>query len=543
MQSIEFYINDRLLDVSDAKSLGIKLSRQIFKPAEFTSKDAQMSYKITIPNTPTNNDIFNYANVEEVKDKFNYEYSAKVYVDNILIFDGLFMLQEITESKYVGNLYIPAYKSVKDIFGERVMNNPSSNTEKNKWLFSINKAKDISDWNIKVLEDFYNNKSSNCLFPYILYGLIPKVPINPDLWVNGEQVGDYTDKDLYDKYARLGYEDIPPALNVLESIKHIFKSNDLSISGTAFNDDRLKHLYMSYSNPTDYIQEWNYGDLGTVAVEGVWSMADKDGSNYWNFERQINLNEDGYGKYFNIDMFNNNRSSISFTDTGTNTIFNEYPDGNNGTRKNLTITIPKDGWYQVDLWSNIHLNNDGESLAFHDNGKKFTGTRQSKTNRNNRFDRSSYEVQLLRDWGDGDFNAGNIVGKYNDPNFPQSGDSIPRYYPKAGGAMVIDPQTNQNFICGIHWGRDDNSRNPMDTNTKANYMFIKNGWSYNRTFTQKERIYNIYDSSNGETYKYYHLGVVWNQPLKVNHIYMCIIPINQIYLTIHYLIGIVQLIM
>lgn len=506
MLQIEFYINDRLLDISDSKSLGIKLSRQIFKPAEFTSKDSQMSYKITLPNTPTNNEVFNYTNIEEVKDKFNYEYDAKVYVDYILIFDGKFMLNEITESKYVGNLYIPAYKSVKDIFGDRVMNNPSSNSEKNKWIFKVSNSSDITAWNKKVLSNFDSNISSDCLFPYILYGLIPKVPINPDLWVNGEQVGDYSAKDLYDKYARLGYEDIAPSFNVLNTIKHIFKANDLNISGTAFDDDRLKHLYMSYSNPSEYIQEWNYGDLATINVNGNYTMADKSGSNYWNFERQIDLNEDGYGKYYNIDLFNCNRSNLNYTDTGTNVIYNEFSDSDNRTRKNLNIIIPKDGWYKVRLSGSLILNNEGTSLAFHDNGKRFTGTTQSRANRHNRFYRSSYEIQLLRDYGEGDFNAGNIVGKYNEPNFPQNKDSIPRYYPEAGGAMVIDPQTNQNFICGLHWGCDDNSYNPKDETVRANYMFIKNGWSYNRSFTQKEKIYNIYDSSNNSTYNYHCYG-------------------------------------
>lgn len=512
MQSIEFYINDKLLDVSDSKSLGIKLSRQIFKPAEFTSKDAQMSYKITIPNTPTNNDIFNYANVEEVKDKFNHEYTAKVYVDNILIFDGLFMLQEIKETKYVGNLYIPAYKSVKDIFGERVMNNPSSNTEKNRWIFNTTSTESINLQNIAALKDFGNNIPSDCIFPYIMYGLIPKVPINPNLYHNGEMTGDYTDKDLYDRYARLGWEDIPPAMNVLKTIQHIFNSNDLTVSGTAFDDDRLKHLYMSYSNPTDYVQEWNYGNLGTIRVEGSWTMADKSGSNYWNFERQVSQDEDGYGKYYSIDLFDCNRSSITYKDTGTNVIYNEYKDkytDKDYTRKNLSVVIPKSGFYKITLSGTIQLNQEGEHLRYWDDtvGNKFTGTRQSHSNRNNRFDRSMYEIQVLRDFGDGDFNSGNIVGHYNEPNFPQSADSLPRYYPYAGGAMVIDPQTNQNFISGLHWGRSDNSSNPMDTGTKANYMFIQNGYSYNKTFSQKQKILNIYNSAyDGDDYNYWCYG-------------------------------------
>lgn len=514
MTSIEFYINDKLIDITDADKLGIRLDKLIFKPAEFTSSDKQKSYTITIPNTPTNNEIFNFANIEEVKNKFNYEYDAKVYVDFILIFDGKFMLSEITENTYKGNLYIPAYKSVKDIFGDRVMNAPTSNADLNKWILPITSATDISTKNTTALINYSNNIASDCLFPFILYGLIPKVPINPNVWYNGEQTGDYTDKDLYDRFARLGYEDIPPSMNVLKTIKHLFSANGLSIGGTAFNDDRLKHLYMSYNNPTDYNQEWNWGDLGSIGVNGSWSMADKNGTNYSNFERQINQDSDNYGLYYSTNLFDCNRSNLTYTDTGTNVIYTEFKDkytDKDYTRKNLSITIPKSGYYKISLSGSINLNNDGEHLRFWDNGNRFTSTRQSHSNRNNRFDRSMYEIQIMRDYGEGDFNAGNIVGKYKEPNFPQTSfddkNQLPKYYPYAGGAMVIDPQTNQNFICGLHWGRHDDDYNPQDGGTKANYMFIQNGWSYNRTFTKRQKILSVYNSSyNGDEFNYHCYG-------------------------------------
>lgn len=499
MVQVEFYINDRLLDISDAKSLGIKLSRQIFKPAEFTSKDAQMSYKINIPATPTNNNIFNYANVEEVKDKFNYEYDAKVYVDYILVFDGKFMLQEITESKYVGNLYIPAYKSVKDIFGERVMNNPSSNSEKNKWLFNITKAADITNWNQQVLTNFNNNKSNNCLFPYILYGLIPKVSKTPDKWENGEQVGDFTDKDLYDSYARLGYEDVPPAMNVLETIKHLFKSNDLSISGTAFDDDRLKHLYMSYSNPTDYNQEWNYGDLGKVRIVGDWNNGYINNGTFYNAEAHINFDDMGDGrKYNNVNLFKCNNTYYSqIDDAGTNVIRNTYKDKYGKTLNDLSLVIPKDGYYKISLKSKINLaySDKGKGWKASATGIRFTSAWQNNAhgNRNNTFDRSQYELQLLRDFGDGDFNAGTCVGLNKNPNFSFNNyNDIPQFYPK--WAMVIDPKTNQHFINGLKWGQGDWFTNPKDDGTYAYYMFIKNGWSWDKQFSQKEKILSVYDS-------------------------------------------------
>lgn len=512
MLQIEFYINDRLLDISDSKSLGIKLSRQIFKPAEFTSKDSQMSYKITLPNTPTNNEIFNFANIEEVKDKFNYEYNAKVYVDYILIFDGKFMLNEITESKYVGNLYIPAYKSVKDIFGDRVMNNPSSNSEKNKWIFKVSNASDITAWNKKVLSNFDSNIPSNCLFPYIMYGLIPKVSKNPDLWVNGEQVGEFTDKDLYDEYARLGYEDIPPAMNVLESIKHLFKANDLNIGGTAFDDDRLKHLYMSYSNPNDYIQEWNYGDLGKIKIIGNWYNGYFSNDNLYNVETHISFDDMGDGrKYNNVNLFQCKNTNISnIEDAGSNVIHNTYKDKYGDYMTDLSVIIPKDGYYKITLYSNINVLYDPKAKGWKDTrtGIRYTTAHQNDAhgNRNNTFDRSSYEIQLLRDFGDGDFNAGTIVGLYRNPNFPfenNNNNTYPRYYPKPQGALVIDPKTNQHFINGLKFGTDDWHKNPKDDGTYCNYMFIKNGWSWDKTFTQKEKILSAYDSSNRSDYNYW----------------------------------------
>ncbi|MDR2950706.1 MAG: hypothetical protein LBV71_16080 [Prevotella sp.] len=527
MQLIEFYINDRLIDYTNANDLGIKLSRQIFKPSEFTSKDSQMSYKITIPNSVTNNEIFNYSNVEEVKDKFNYEYTAKVYVDNILIFDGYFMLQEITEKKYIGNLYIPVYKTIKDIFGNNVMNKPSSNTEKNKWLFNMDGASDISAWNEQVLTNFENNRASDCLFPYILYGLIPKISINPNDYVNGEMVGEYTDKNVYDKYARLGYEDIPPAMNVLETIKHMFVSNGLTISGTAFNDDRLKHLYMSYSNPTDYIQEWNYGDLSTIEVNGSWSMWDMNNT----FEWQISQNSDSYGSYYGTNILDSNRFILNYyTDTGTNTIYNSYDEIKNAVtrkRNNLSITIPQSGYYKITLSGNLSLNTSVYRGELVDNitGKKFTGVIQHNNDtRNNSFQRSMYEIQVLRDFGEGSFTYDKVVGHYNQPNFPQTqaGDTnqYPKYYPFDGEDMIIDPQTNINFISGLHWGNYDNELkdyNPIGGTYPSNYMFMKNGYSWNNTFSQRQKIYHVYDSEksagtdDGVNYRCYNLDDLTNQ--------------------------------
>lgn len=117
MVNTELYINNQLCDIVNPYELGVRFQREILIPSEITTKDVQYSFTIKLPTSNTNNTIFNFANVEEVKNKFNYEYQALLIVDSIKVFDGKFRLTEIDEDTYKGNLYIPAAKTIKDIFG------------------------------------------------------------------------------------------------------------------------------------------------------------------------------------------------------------------------------------------------------------------------------------------------------------------------------------------------------------------------------------------------------------------------------------------
>lgn len=123
MNNIELYINNRLCEIANAEKLGIRLNRILIKPAELNTKDAQYSYSITIPSTNINDEIFGFANVEEVKDKFNHDYNALLYVDAVLVFDGKFRMSEIDkDGNFKGNLLIPAKKTIKELFGDTKMN-------------------------------------------------------------------------------------------------------------------------------------------------------------------------------------------------------------------------------------------------------------------------------------------------------------------------------------------------------------------------------------------------------------------------------------
>ena len=87
--NIELYIGDRLCDIGNPENLGIYLKRVFIKPSELSMKDAQKSYEISLPATPSNNEIFNYANVEEVQGKFKVYDNARLYIDGVLILFGI----------------------------------------------------------------------------------------------------------------------------------------------------------------------------------------------------------------------------------------------------------------------------------------------------------------------------------------------------------------------------------------------------------------------------------------------------------------------
>lgn len=114
MNIVELYINNRLCDT--AADFSVRLNRQLLKPDELNTKDAQYSYSITLPPTSNNHEVFNYSNIEETRDKFNREYHAELIINSVRVFKGLFRMSAITRSYYKGNLYIPAVKSIKGIF-------------------------------------------------------------------------------------------------------------------------------------------------------------------------------------------------------------------------------------------------------------------------------------------------------------------------------------------------------------------------------------------------------------------------------------------
>lgn len=507
MTQIELFINGKPCDIQNPSKLGVRLNRVLINPSELNTKDAQYSYSITLPSTRQNDAIFGYANVEEVKNKFNVDYSALLIVDGVIIFDGKFRMSEITDKIYKGNLILPAQKTVKDIFGDKKMN-----------------ALD-GTWNI----DFYNmveglNAANtdkgipDCIFPFVLYGLLPKVPKN----VEGTE---YTAKTLWDEYVRLGLQDFPPSVNCMKTISKIFRSKNYNIEGNAFDDERLTNLYMSYHNPPGYAQPWHWGRLGEMVVKGKWTNRKTDNDNNEIAREKYYFENEIERKVYVANLLDSSTTEIThITDAGANILYSVVEDTENpkekGRRCQTVITVPFSGLYKVTLKVDMKLDDD--------NNQDYGGTPKIISSRfdkaYNDFDNRAHEVKLLRDYGEGGFGLDSVSmdASYYKPNMPQNqnweqydGDGeveneidFPKYYPVPGEQCVqfIDPCVNEKLLSGFRWGnfKGSDDRFPVrefkaagkgeglsDKDYLGRIMAIKHGWSWDNKFSQKDKIYSV----------------------------------------------------
>lgn len=534
MTNVELYINETLCDIQNPQALGIRLNRVLINPAELEMKDAQYSYSITIPSSPTNDAIFKYINVEEIKNKFNHNHTAQVYVDGVKVFDGRFKLNEIDSSgNFKGNLVVPTPKTVKEIFGDKKMN------EVGEWLLDL--TKDGKPMGMVEMLNKLNAQKGipKAIFPLVLYGLLPKVPKDAE--------GNYSDKDVWDNTVRLGAEDFPPSINCLQAIKHIFESTEYEkdkhyeISGTAFQDPKLTNLYMSYSNPTDYEQPWNWGHLGKIALSGTWKNCDWDeGGLLLNLESQVypteskikdaNNGNERRVEHMAVDLFNSKKAKITVHEDAGYNCYQYKTKQNDTIIEHTNVKIPVSGYYKVMLTGSMELVGS-EDTKKNDRSNGVNGVRlvyadfrgvasdvDGQEVAGNLFHGLRGELKVLRTRHDSiEMNEQVIDGTFYQKNFKQSNDSVsakddvtgfdkfakyPKYFPQENSALWVDPYQNKNFVCGLQWGKSRNplDRNPVEKRTVPSYvMAAKSGISWS---TDNDDVnYCVTNSSEYWTYK------------------------------------------
>lgn len=452
MANIELYINKELCDIGKLDSFSVYLKRQLLNPAELNTKDAQRSYDITLPASAVNNRIFGHINVEETKGKFARLYDALLLVNGIAIFEGKFKLNEITKHTYKGNLGIPAQKTVKDIFGDKMMN------QAGEWLIDFRGIADMTIYN--------KQDNPKCFFPLVLYSLLPK-----DIKADGK----YSNKDILDDTSALSYANIPPSLNCIEALKEIFASEGYKLNGSACDDERINKLYMSYKNPESYTMPWNYGSLAKMQIMGTWSN--------WSNVNGIQLGEVAYTnndandkfRYVNI-LQSANVEISSITDSGVN-IDHVISHRNGRNIQNYFITIPQSGLYKIQFEGSIQL--------FY-----------------NDFRNKRFEIKLLRrrlndeiiDLGKIGYDNSFFSAEGEAENLPQLNNddyTAPKYFPEPGGVNFVDLGHNPYLLCGLSFGKhSDRATNPKDTeNLYCNTIAIRGGKSWNLKDHPNDYIY------------------------------------------------------
>lgn len=450
--NIELYISNRLCDID--KSLNIYLRRQFINPAELNGKDAQKSYEITLPATANNNDIFSYANVEEMQGKFRIYDNAKLYIGSTLVLDGKFRMSEITRDSYKGNLGIPAPITISDVFGNTTMNQAGS------WLIPFAGVSDITKYNTGGHDKNIFGNISPCIFPLVLYGLLQKD--------NGNN--NASGKDILDESVRFGLADFPPSVNCMHMLKQIFRNTGYNLSGNAISDDRLSNLFVSYKNENDYPLPFEYKKL---VLSGTWTNYNEATETV---ENEVAANGDD-PTFITCDMLKGVNFIPNILSNESNMFFNG------------TITIPRSGLYKIVFNAEMkiskypYLNVYGSK-----DGIRVVEPLVAEQGRYNNLSNTRFEIKLVRNklGGGNDLSRGKIDNLFYRDNIDQTEDVNGSIFPipRGSGVNFIDPLQNSDLLCGFAWGTNGDSRyiNPSN-NTSYHYnpIAITGGYSWDRS--------------------------------------------------------------
>lgn len=439
--NVELYIDNQLCDLPDPTQLNIVLKRVFINPSSLSTKDAQKSYDMTLPPTPRNNAIFRHINIEEVQNKFSYYPDARLYTNGTLILDGKFRLSGISKSGYQGNLGVPAPLTAKDVFGNTTM------SQIGDWLFNYDGLQSIETYNNLRYNDKKYGNIAPFIIPFVLYGLMPDKD-----YMSGKNI----DREEISEDIEFKHEDFPPSVNCLHLIKEIFEKAKYSISGNAFDDERLKNLYVSYKNDEDYKIELNVKPL---SVKGSWC----------NYNPDTNLYETKYKAKDYIWCGNKSYSCVSAnlfvgrnvnispanikSDDAGNLTYTKNKDFNE-----LKFRIPYSGLYKIDLSASIQCLNYFR-----------TGMNPFIDYKNFRKVQSELKLIRYKHEDDNEFLWDNE--KFDNTFYTQNTNSIdctPRIndlFPREGAVHFIDPKQNPNLIGGFSWGSNDY---PSDSNYFAN---------------------------------------------------------------------------
>ena len=316
---VQLYINGKLCDVDE--EMDIQLEKDFDNSEEHVIEEAEYSFEVELPITDGNRTAFGFVDVFDVGNKFNQVYDAVLNVDESNILVGKFILEEIDNEYYSGNLYVPAKKTLKDVLGDKKMQDIAPHE------YYISTWDDIKKINTDVIYNRSDDK--HIVYPYVLY----RLPYN-----NTGSTLPITTQDLSASGSTFTTENIFPAYNVLSVLKDIFKGEGYNLQGNIFSIEKFNELYQSFNySYNDYHEGKNTPYYLSFSCD--YNM--RTNNNTSSTLQVVNLFDEPSMKY----------GTDAFLLSENSKIYNEVDDYNmlakGANTEARTLVVPKSGWYKI----------------------------------------------------------------------------------------------------------------------------------------------------------------------------------------------------
>ena len=352
--TIEIHVNGEQCDLYSQDKLNLRINNVVFDPTSMQTKSGEYSFSFSLPVTPKNARIFNYANNSAKLGKFNAQYDCEVYADGTPVFKGTLRLSETTLTDFKANLVNIKINNVEDIFGEMKMDDL-------EWDVPFEGTSTINEVNRNLDTDYY--------FPLACYGVFPKLPYK----TYGEDISEYTDLLYLDKYVRWYWESFHPSLRLTALIKKLFEARGYNVSGDFFDDANANSIFLSEYLSADQDPTYNLDNpkIGRLTIGGqfnnyknLYEFATSENrvpSNIRYGIQDLNYPKEkitaaGQEDYYNLSKIY--RYDIWGTPQGTwhtyiNTpnndyLWRKYKEGETGGY----IMVPADGLYKIAMYFN-----------------------------------------------------------------------------------------------------------------------------------------------------------------------------------------------
>lgn len=379
---VELWVNGNKVELENQKSLGVRLNNVLQDPTKISSSQAEYSFEFSVPATPHNNVIFDYANNLSKTNKFHQRYNAELYADGTVIFSGSITVNSYKDGEYKLNLVSVKVFSLDEIFGDMVMTDIAPMTrDSNGNIVSDSDGKPMhSKWDIEydgipTMNAINAMENTDVTFPLIAYKTFEKVevPFDAELPESRPIYHDYTSKFDIDDYNRWFYTDFYPSHKMLTTLKNCFETADYVVGGEVFRDQFLNDVYMSINLADGQVPTYNLGayKFGVADIFAQWSCPqDTDEESYGNeMELKFPLfksNADGvttdgepYSPKYNFTSIRV-YDMMDSTDGGSATAVTATYLFANGDQ---SVVIPADGWYRITMEVNAALNQSSKITA------------------------------------------------------------------------------------------------------------------------------------------------------------------------------------